>query len=49
MPAHLTTWCQRQGVHLFDQSVCGMVLIVIEPDELRLSAWLTDESLTLRR
>jgi beta-lactamase superfamily II metal-dependent hydrolase len=49
LPAHLTTWCRRQGVHLFDQSVCGMVRIVIEPDELRLSAWLTDESLTLRR
>lgn len=49
MPAHLDTWCRRQGVHLFDQSVCGMVRLVIEPDELRLSAWLTDESLTLRR
>ena len=49
IPPHLTTWCQRQRVHLFDQSVCGMVRIVMEPDELRLSAWLTDENLTLRR
>lgn len=49
MPTQLSMWCQRHGVHLFDQSVCGMVRLVIEEtDELQISAWLTDESLTLR-
>lgn len=49
MPAHLMSHCQRYGMHLFDQSVCGMVQLVLEPDQLQISAWLTDESVTLRR
>ena len=49
MPAHLLSYCQRQGVHLFDQSMCGMVKLVFEPNELLISAWLTDENVILRR
>lgn len=49
MPEHLMSYCQQKGVHLFDQNVCGMVRLVMEPDALQISSWLTDESLTLRR
>jgi len=49
VPEHVVDYCTRHEVHLFDQSLCGMVRLEIQPHEMQLRAWLTDESLCISR